>query len=781
MPYISKGAYGCAFFPHLKCTTGEEKKDAMGKIFSDNGALTEEQKISEIIQKLDPSNEFTIPFYESCTTDLSQADENDMIEKCSHTNALVDEGNTKTRQLLYHFGGVDLEDIVQHFASYQKTHIDDFIHLLLPIIEGIIILQKHEYIHCDIKPSNILYDDKKGKLYLIDFGLLTKFKELPLNTGVTWFTYPYYPPEFKVYHHLVDMKDTPLNIIRTIVNNFVAYDEVKFEAFLKQYCGISATFTDVSTKLIQNASKNLEQFKTDFTTQFVKKVDTYSLGITFLEMCFVLEKSKIMRVRNRELFGAFMTTIIPRMIDFDPYKRADPQTILDAIKNLLRSHKIPTSPSLQMSPIIVEKIATPNIPSPKSVNVSEDCMKLKRVQIVELLKAHGLHISGNKKTLCERLQTFSSTKLTKEQCIKLKDAHIKKRLASVVKKKCYKLRKKECLEGSTCTWVVGKGCKQNKTSDVVSNNDKEIKAPNVFSNKDIASLIKTNLGFADKAAMLMAKNSKSSTLQVIKISTNKESIPSYFRPYINLIPIAYNTLHLARNVVIVVGSYHHKKFLIIEFKLKNSTHFFSVFDSICISSKNITFVQDYSSPTSSSNLDMHKDLLKVFHIKLQDDLKQQSITSYQPRTFQKKSLDVLPLVKNNKYVFDIDGVTLTLKPSIRSVAIDPKTEAVVRVEGFKFDYVVKVDKPKISIQYDAITFKDKPQDVTLYWSKAYNAATTYLNNLKHEDRKTIVLNGIKGTVKLTKKRTSSLDTEAIWNDANPGLPERPIFVVASDK
>jgi serine/threonine protein kinase len=411
MPYIAEGTYGCGFFPHLKCTTGEKNKKAMGKIFSNPDSLTEERAISEMVQKLDPSNEFTIPFYESCTTDLSQANRNDMINRCSHTNALVSEGTTKTEQLLYHFGGVDLQNLVQHFASFRYHFIDDFIHLLIPIIKGIIVLQKHEYIHCDIKPPNILYDDKKGKMFLIDFGLLTEFEELPLKPMITKFAYPYYPPEFKIYHHLIDKKDKALTIIRTIAKNFDAYGSTRFKIFLKHHCGITATIEEVSAKVIAKAEKDLKQFQADFTTQFVKKVDIYSLGITFVELCFVLERSNIMRVRNRQLFDAFMKTIIPRMIDFDPYERADPQTILDAIKSLSRKHKIPTSPTLKMSPI-VKKIDTPNIPSPKSVSVPDDCMKLKRAQLVELLKAHNLPISGNKKTLCERLRT-----LTKEQCM----------------------------------------------------------------------------------------------------------------------------------------------------------------------------------------------------------------------------------------------------------------------------------------------------------------------------------------------------------------------------
>ena len=414
MPYIAEGTYGCGFFPHLQCTNAKKNKTAMGKIFSDPESMTEEQQGSRIINALDPSNTFTIPFYESCTTDLSTAPEYENVKYCSHANALMHDGIKQTEQLLYRFGGIDLQNLVKDFASYKKLYIDDFIHLLIPIIKGIIVIQSEEYIHCDIKPPNILYDEKKGKLFLIDFGLLTKFKDLPDNTIITRFKYPYYPPEFKIHYHLVHKQDKPLTIIKKVANNFEAYGVAPFKSFLKHQCGITDTVEGVSTTIILNAQKDLEKFKKDFTSQFVKKVDTYSLGISFLELCFVLERSNNMRVRNRQLFDVFMKTIIPRMIDFDPYKRADPKTVLDMIKILLKSHKIPTSPILKMSPI-TKKIATPNIPSPKSASIPDDkCMNLTRVQIRELLKAHGLPISGNKKTLCERLR--SSSECSKELC-----------------------------------------------------------------------------------------------------------------------------------------------------------------------------------------------------------------------------------------------------------------------------------------------------------------------------------------------------------------------------
>lgn len=337
-------------------------------------------------------------------------------------------------------------------------------------------------------------------------------------------------------------------------------------------------------------------------------------------------------------------------------------------------------------------------------------------------------------------------------------------------KKCYKLRKAECLESKTCTWVVGKGC----------NASGKTMMPNILSNKNIVSLINNDLAFVDRAAMLKAKNSKSSTLQVINISTHKESIPSYFTSYVKAVPIAKNSLALARSVVIVVGSYHNKKFLVMELQMRSASHIFSIFDDICVNPKSITFFRHFNASASAStgaNLDMHKSLLQMFDVNVSDQLKQQNITSFQPRAFQKKTLNIKPVVKFNKYVFNLEGATLTLIPVIETVGVDPKTEA-VKVNGFTFNYVIKVDK-KLVVKDDKIKFKGEPVDVTPYWSKAFNASSSYLNNLTKKERQHIVLTTMKGTVTLATRIIERIDTEAVWNHSKPGLLERPILVMES--
>jgi serine/threonine protein kinase len=442
MPYIAEGTYGCGFYPHLQCTNRNTIKDAMGKIYSNPVSFEEEKEISELIQsKIDPDNHFTIPYYNSCNTNLNKPRRTDNINKCSHTNLIKRSGVIETEQLMFRYGGVDLKKLTENFATFSDVYIDDYIHLLLPLVSGIVSLQKHKYVHCDIKPPNILYDDKKGRLYLIDFGLLTKLSDIVNQSHVLSFTYPYYPPEFKLYHY-INEQIHPNLMPGKISSNFKYYDQTKWFKFLRTHCNIQDTLQESMQALVPEVMQNPAKFQDDFVHDHVRKIDTYSLGITYLEICFILYQENLLRVRNQSLFTEFMTTVIPKMIHFNPYKRDYPEDIHKAINVLVNKHKLPSSPVLKASPVKT-KIQTPNIPSPKSKtrspkNQHGECMKLKRDKIVELLKARNLPTSGTKKVLCERLNAQqkmtistpdipspkSKTPLKRDACMKLKREQI---------------------------------------------------------------------------------------------------------------------------------------------------------------------------------------------------------------------------------------------------------------------------------------------------------------------------------------------------------------------
>lgn len=62
--------------------------------------------------------------------------------------------------------GVDLYEYVNRYGGLIEDEVQDIMRKLLKIIKSV---HKKGVIHCDIKPENIIYDDKSGKVTLIDF------------------------------------------------------------------------------------------------------------------------------------------------------------------------------------------------------------------------------------------------------------------------------------------------------------------------------------------------------------------------------------------------------------------------------------------------------------------------------------------------------------------------------------------------------------------------------------------------------------------------------------
>lgn len=62
-------------------------------------------------------------------------------------------------------------DDILNFAIRRTTSKHDIVNILIEISRALIYLGRRKYLHCDIKPENILFDVNRGRAILIDFGL----------------------------------------------------------------------------------------------------------------------------------------------------------------------------------------------------------------------------------------------------------------------------------------------------------------------------------------------------------------------------------------------------------------------------------------------------------------------------------------------------------------------------------------------------------------------------------------------------------------------------------
>lgn len=324
--YINEGTYGCSFHPALPCKGSAVKARGIGKVFGNPRHFREENHILKFVKKLDPKSEFTVPYYGSCDIKFEQVKKTDHTEKCNKINnelsSIHHKKNHTWPQLLFKFGGDDLEKVYRSInkPKYKKLTVDDIIIMLRPVLRGLIRLNYSKMCHLDIKPPNMLLN--KNRLLLIDFGLLEKATKVSSIQHVIEYNYFYYPPEFTVLNMLRKGIRDPNDVYDRFLRNLLMYgvrdmldymEFANYETKLKEFIRITLANTHITA----------ESYEQIFTKVFVHKVDTYSLGMSLIEIIFELQSHNQLRfTRNSPtFFKKFVTDILSCMIDPNPYTR----------------------------------------------------------------------------------------------------------------------------------------------------------------------------------------------------------------------------------------------------------------------------------------------------------------------------------------------------------------------------------------------------------------------------------------------------------------------------
>uniref|UniRef100_A0A6C0H5A2 Protein kinase domain-containing protein n=1 Tax=viral metagenome TaxID=1070528 RepID=A0A6C0H5A2_9ZZZZ len=173
---IGEGTYGCIYKPSLECVNNEynilDYDNLVGK-YGDLESNKEELKSTELIEKIDPKNEFHLPTPILCKPKTSGIDFHTCDVKVNNGSLLV-----------MHNGGYDLSNFCKNYLmTWLKTNkISIFLKEFSKLFYGLIVFKKKGIIHYDLKPQNILFNPEKNRIVYIDFGLMTK-KNSIINDG----------------------------------------------------------------------------------------------------------------------------------------------------------------------------------------------------------------------------------------------------------------------------------------------------------------------------------------------------------------------------------------------------------------------------------------------------------------------------------------------------------------------------------------------------------------------------------------------------------------------
>jgi serine/threonine protein kinase len=296
---IAQGSYGCVFRPALKCSDESKRPDGVVSKLIKTSEAKKEIAENKIINKIDDTNIYHLPPPKLCKAESYHFSESGI----SGCNVIRGRSQKHFSVLQYKDGGMELRDFlekakVNKFFSSEKN-IKNFIFSMYNLFVGLDDMYKNNFIHCDIKTQNIVYDPDKIKFNFIDFGLAGKLDKILTQKSYEsrWmFGYFCYPYEVFLlnnnYYRSVKTRNsvyfpTQLNFLYNrsyakTIDNYVFYNGSIYKPTWEDL-DIVKTYEKLTNELSRN----------ELSREIIKKIDVFSMGIVLAEVLWVIRNTRI--------------------------------------------------------------------------------------------------------------------------------------------------------------------------------------------------------------------------------------------------------------------------------------------------------------------------------------------------------------------------------------------------------------------------------------------------------------------------------------------------------
>ena len=462
---LAEGSYGCVHKPSLECDDNTPKINYSNKVSKLLSSKNAKKELQEYVMISEADKSLNYYLGEPIHCDYDKSSENtDAIKKCklydkikSNKNQyeliiMKDGGdNLKTFADKYYINSLYDTDSKQSIMENTKK-MKKFWNEAIRLLYGIKYFIKHDIIHHDIKPHNIVYNESKNRCNFIDFGIMNKISILKKKSRINknglemyWWNYP-------IENNFVNNSSFKREIDKNKDNG------IKFDFDLeknKDQLSVFFDYTNINTdvektehvmKWYNFVVNNIHKYNYEkFLDKHYRTMDSYALGMTLL---YVLNKTK--RYIEDKNFLAFKE-LFTRMFSADLHDRIDIDEAIEKYENIISKDKINVKANYKNA-LDLEKSIKSII---KKTNMSKSNInEIAESDPVVILKKCPEGKVLNPKT---------------DRCIKKKTEKVKKcpegkvlnpKTGRCIKKKTEKVKK--CPEGKVLNPKTGR-CIRNKT------------------------------------------------------------------------------------------------------------------------------------------------------------------------------------------------------------------------------------------------------------------------------------------------------------------------------
>jgi serine/threonine protein kinase len=316
---IGEGAYGCVHKPSLICKNKKiSYKNKISKIMLSKEAMKELKEYA-IISRIDKENDYYLGMPSTCRVKntpqtIKAVNKCKNIKKKYFRRGTVKQGLSKMSLLVMNDGGKDLKGMVSYFDSLSDTRdtvkkVKDFWIEVHRLFRGLLIFKKYGIVHHDLKPHNLVYNVKTGRINFIDFGHMRNIKhELDkCDRSDNWiYDYPFWNYPFEIqflnrgeYVNFANKsKKEKEQFIIDFIEDLKKDRDTKFTTAFRIFMDYilrgrsKADEKLLSDRYITDFKKTvLDQMKSydDFANRSIESIDIYGLGMS---LQFILAYTK---------------------------------------------------------------------------------------------------------------------------------------------------------------------------------------------------------------------------------------------------------------------------------------------------------------------------------------------------------------------------------------------------------------------------------------------------------------------------------------------------------